>query len=297
MIPRDRKQLLLNPFQSWHCFMLSLGLLPGLVYLPIWLWSIARRMYMGSSSVVLNLCFIALGFYLIFEQRNKLKTFKADAEDRFVGYALVIGTVTMHSFLFSAPSLQAITSATSLIGVSLSVFGNRFVRKYTLAISMIVLGLLPKYLELGYSIGKIILPHDVLEKLMALVSGSILQLIGQPAIIHGKIIQVGNGAVNIADGCSGYSMAVILAGVGFIVGIFYKLKPMKTFWLMLTGVVIALTINVPRILLLTYSVIYWGDASFKFWHDGWGSQIVAGIMLTVFYYVSMAICKKTSVTA
>lgn len=280
------------PFRSWHHSIVTLGLLPGLLYIPIWLNSIIKRILTGSSSVFLSICFVALGSYLICKERDEIKKLRADSEDRFVGYAFIISSVTMYVLFFSSPSLQALTWTTALIGVSLAVFGNQFIRKFLLAILMIALGLLPKYLELGYTVGKLILPNDILERFMAIISGYTLQLMGQPAVIDGKIIQLGSGAVNIADGCSGYSMAVILAGTGFVMGIFYGAKTIKIALLMLSGIVIALTINIPRIILLTYSVVYWGDDSFKFWHGGWGSQIIAGIMFTVFYYVSSAICQS-----
>lgn len=297
MISLSKFRKLLKPFQSWYDFTIALSLLPGLIYLPIWLRLIAKRIFMGSASVALNICFIALGLYLIFEQKDELKKYTADDEDRFVGYALVFGSVIMYGLFFNVSYLQAITCATALIGTLLLIFGNRFVRKFALAVSMIGLGLLPKYHGLGYLTSDIFLPHNALGQFMALVSGSILQLIGQPATVHGQILQLGTGAVDVADGCSGYNMAVTLAGTGFVMGIFYKLKPIKVVFLMLAGAITALVINVPRIILLTYAVIYWGDDSFKFWHGGWGSQIVAGIMFTIFYYVSMAICKRGSITA
>ncbi len=287
-----RENILLFPLKSWHNGILFVGLLPGMVYMPIWIYLIAERAVMGSSSVFLNICFISLGCYQLFAQRSDVGVLTSDDEDRFVGYTLILGSVPMYFIFFSSASLQAITWSTALIGVSLAAYGNQFIRRYWLSILFIIFGLLPKYLDLGYTLGKLLIPNFALERLMASVSGLALRAMGQPAIVTGKIIQIGSGAVDIADGCSGYSMAMILAGVGFIMGIFYKVSTQKIALLALSGAVIALIINIPRIILLTYSVVYWDDDSFGFWHKGLGSQIIAGIMFTVFYYVSTAICKK-----
>lgn len=262
--------------------------------MPLWLYLIAQRILAGSSSVFLNVCFITLGLYQIFDKRNEIVALKSDNEDRLVGHVLTIGSVAMYFVFFTLPSIQAITWSAALVGASLAVFGNQFIRHHWISVFLIIFGLLPKYLDLGYTLGKLLIPNYALERLMASVSGLTLRLMGQPAIVTGKIIQVGSSAVDIADGCSGYGMAMILAGTGLVMGIFYKLNSHKIALLMLAGIVIALTVNVPRIILLTYSVVYWNDDSFRFWHIGLGSQIIAGVMFTAFYYTSMAICQKTN---
>ncbi|WOD39261.1 cyanoexosortase C [Nodosilinea sp. E11] len=284
--------LLLFPFRSWHNSVIFIGLIPGMAYIPLWIYLITERVIMGSSSVFLNVCFIALGLYQFFTQKNELLMLKSDSEDQIVGYALIIGAVVMYFIFFESYSLQAITWSTALIGVSLATFGNQFIRNYWVSILLIFFGLLPKYLDLGYTLGKVLIPNYALERLMASISGLVLSLMGQPAIVAGNVIQIGSKGVDIADGCSGFSMAMILAGVSLVMGIFYRLRPRKLGLLILLGVVIALVINVPRIILLTYSVVYWGDDAFRFWHTGLGSQLISGAMFTVFYYVSMAICKR-----
>lgn len=250
---------LLLPFKSFHNSIIFLGLLPGLAYIPLWIYLIAERIIIGSSSVFLNICFISLGCYQLFAQRSEVVLLRSDDEDRYVGYALILGAVIMYFIFFKSASLQAITWSAALIGVSLATFGNQFIRRYWLSILFITLGLLPKYLDLGYTFGKLLIPNFAFERLVASVSGLALRLMGQPAVVIGKIIQVGPKGVDIADGCSGYTMAMILAGVGLAMGVFYKPTPPKIGLLMLSGVVIAPTINVPGIILLTYSVVYWGD--------------------------------------
>ena len=42
---------------------------------------------------------------------------------------------------------------------------------------------------------------------------------------------------------------------------------------MTIGIVLALAFNVPRIVLMTLAVVYWGKDAFEFWHGAWGGQI------------------------
>ena len=93
-------------------------------------------------------------------------------------------------------------------------------------------------------------------------------------------------------GCNGFDMAFVLAGVGVIMGLFFKRSWSKIVALVAAGVSIALVFNVPRIMLLAFAVVYWGKESFEFWHGAIGGQIFATMLLTVYYYVAMAMLRK-----
>ena len=56
---------------------------------------------------------------------------------------------------------------------------------------------------------------------------------------------------------------------------------------MTIGIVLALAFNVPRIVLMTLAVVYWGKDAFEFWYGAWGGQIFSAIVMTTYYQIIM----------
>ncbi|MBD2260588.1 archaeosortase/exosortase family protein [Pseudanabaena sp. FACHB-2040] len=128
---------------------------------------------------------------------------------------------------------------------------------------------------------------------MAHAGAAALRVIGQPAIAEGSIVALPPaGAVNVDWGCNGFNMAFTMAAAGLIMGLFYKQRWYNTLSIMAVGTVLALIFNVPRIMLLTIASVYWGEASFKFWHGHWGGQLFSSVLFTVFYYAVMALINR-----
>ncbi|MBM0741358.1 archaeosortase/exosortase family protein [Phormidium sp. CLA17] len=144
-----------------------------------------------------------------------------------------------------------------------------------------------------------ILTGAQLEHGMAWASGLALRAIEQPVTVEGSILSLSTTieakkVVEVASGCSGFDMAFVLAGVGVIMGLFFKRSWSKIVALVAAGVFLALVFNVPRIMLLVFAVVYWGKDSFEFWHGAIGGQIFASILLTAYYYLAMAMLRKSA---
>jgi exosortase/archaeosortase family protein len=119
-----------------------------------------------------------------------------------------------------------------------------------------------------------------------------LRAIGFKANSLGAQLSLPEGAVLVASGCSGFDMSFTLMATGWLMGLFYRLRGRKTLLIMVSGVVLAMTLNVPRIMLLAISSVYWGKASFEFWHGPVGGQIFASVLFTIFYYLVMWIVNE-----
>lgn len=288
MLRHYSKQLLEKCFQSRHNLIVSSGLLIGLYYIPIWLISISQQLWNGSSSPVLNLGFLGLGCQILWQERSHFQQQRAYEDERFIGYMLMGGGATLLLTGLSSLSLQAFAWITVLAGAVYSTGGLGFIRKYWLPVGLVLISFYPDYIFLANAIWQFSTLDVVLESSMASVGVWVLQLIRQPAVAEGSIISLPTGAVNVASGCSGFDMGLVLAGTGIIASLFFKLSPIKSVGLIASGIAIALILNVPRIVLLTFAAVYWGEESFKFWHGTWGGQIFATILFTIYYYVIMA---------
>ncbi|MGP1384428.1 MAG: cyanoexosortase C [Thainema sp.] len=279
-------------WRSNHYRVVAIGCVIGVLYIPVWLYVITYRSLEGSSSVVLNVCFVGLGTYRLWQNRAQITKLQAVEEDRWIGYAFIIGGVVVYPFCLASPSLQSLVFILVAVGILLSSYGVRIFQRYWLSLLLLLGGFYPNYRFLAHTLWRSLTPTDMLESLMAQVGGFVLNNIGQSATVTGRIIELPGGAVDVGAGCSGFSMACALAGIGFVIGLFYQLRWPKTAGIMIAGIAISLTLNVPRIVLLAFAAIYWGEKSFAFWHDGWGSQIFATVMFTIYYYVIMAFVRQ-----
>ncbi|MFM2432056.1 MAG: cyanoexosortase, partial [Cyanobacteriota bacterium] len=125
-----------------------------------------------------------------------------------------------------------------------------------------------------------------------------LQAFGQADHGHpGAYVLLPAGAVWVGPGCSGFSMALVLLGTGFLIGKFTGMTWRKTLGIMLIGWFLAMIFNVPRIMLLAIASVYWGKQSFEFWHGPIGGQIFAGVLFTIYYYAAMWIIDRRSISA
>ena len=123
---------------------------------------------------------------------------------------------------------------------------------------------------------------------MAQVSSAAMRTLGFPAVQEGVYITFPTGAVEVGWGCNGLDMALSVAATGFIMGVLYKQKPLQMVTLIIIAAFISLLFNIPRLILVTIAHVYWGPWWFEFWHGFWGGQIFVGVLLTVYYYVMMA---------
>ncbi|PSN19039.1 exosortase/archaeosortase family protein, partial [filamentous cyanobacterium CCP5] len=136
-------------------------------------------------------------------------------------------------------------------------------------------------------------PYQFLETNMAAVASFAMRIIGFPATQEGVYITFPEGAVEVGWGCNGLDMALSIAATGLFMGILYKQQRVQMVMLIAIAAFISLLFNIPRLMLVTIAHVYWGPWWFNFWHGFWGGQIFVGLLLTVYYYVMMALIDNT----
>jgi exosortase len=284
--------LLRESFRTTHDRIVTCGLLLVVLgYLPFRLGEMLLKALQGSASILM-MGVVCLGGYQLWQQRHHLTKLKASDEDRLLGYVLIGGGVVLFPVCLFSIWSQTFISLVILAGVACSCWGLIFFRTYLLPALLICLGLLPNPGVVAQAFWETLTPPLMLERFTAWIALWALRAIGQPVSLQDTIIQLPGGAVHITWGCTGFNMALSVAVAGLLMGLFFKESPRKTLMLIAAGILLALLINIPRLVLLSMAEAYWGKSSFHFWHDGWGAQIVSGTLFTVYYYVAMALLKQ-----
>lgn len=288
-IPHQLRQRLRQALQTTDGRIRLGGLCVGLWYFPVWAGTLLRQFLEGSPDAMLVPLIAILGFYRLWQRRHSLAELQASAEDRLLGNMLIIGCALIYPFCLFDTWSQALVWALVLVGIACSIWGLPVLRRYWLENLLLVVSTYP---NLGFgarTVWRGLTPPYLLENLMAWLGTGALRAMGQPATAIDRFVTLPAGSVEVASGCSGLDMSITLSVTGILLGIFFKQSWRKTWTLVLVGVLIALVFNVPRIVLLTFASVYWGKSSFEFWHGSIGGQIFSAIMLTVYYYVAMAI--------
>lgn len=286
--PQQLSEFIKKGLSTHHGRVLGLVFLAALFYLPTFLSIIGRDILKGSAAVILNAGLLYLGCSKLYQSRAEIKA-KVLSDDRMIGHLLIIGGTFWLPFCYSSASLQALIFAFIIIGAAWSSFSPAVFGRFPLAWSMILVGLYPDIEFISGQLIKAFTGRYFFENLMAQIGTAVLQLMGQPAVTQGKFIVLPEGSVEVAFGCTGFDMAVVLSGVSFLLGLYLELPSKKIVLAVLYSLIIAFLLNIPRIVLLAFAAVYWGEDSFNFWHGFWGGQIFSGIMFTVYYYMIMAV--------
>jgi exosortase/archaeosortase family protein len=282
--------------RTTHNRIVSCGLLVvGLGYLPFRLGDILIRSLHGSS-VALMFAVLCLGVYQFWRQREKLSKLNASEEDRFMGHVLILSGSALFPFCFSSLWAQTVLCLLILGAIACSTWGLAFFKVCLLPAFLISAGLIPNPGILGHALWQTFIPPLLLERLTAWLGFWGLRAINQPAQLEGDMISLHNGSlagsVQVSWGCTGFSMAMSVAVAGLLMGLFFKQSFSRVILLMIAGIVLALVLNIPRVVLLALSVAYWGDSYFRFWHEGLGTQIFSTVLFTIYYYATMPLLKS-----
>lgn len=277
--------------QTSHNRIVTCGLIIFALYLPAWLSSLIHGIAAGSTNLFLNGGFIALGIERLWKRRRQLVSLEAYEDERWLGYIFILGPAAIFPFCLSSVSLQALICMVIAIGIAFSSWGLRFFRNYLLSVALLLISIYPDLGFLGNTVRRTLAPN-LLESFMAWAGSIALTAIGQPAVAQGSLLSLSKGSVEVASGCSGFDMAFTLAGTGLIMGLFFKQRGVKIVTLILAGVLLALILNIPRIMLVTIAAVYWGHESFEFWHGPWGGQMFATLLFTIYYYLVMGLVNQ-----
>lgn len=279
--------------ETWHGRFTLLGLVLGLLYLPLWSYHLFVRSLEGSSVWPLILGFIGVGFWLIWKKRQVLSQLEATEADKLIGYLLIISSALFFPFCSFAVWPLSILWIFTLSGIVISSWGISFLSRFPLPVFLIGATAYPKPGIFARAVWEAMTPSHFLDKFMALSGAAGLQLLGLPAVAEGSLVILPpEGAVHVDWGCNGFSMACTIAVAGFFMGIFLKQRWQTVSIMTIFGAILALIFNIPRIMLLTVASIHWGEESFNFWHGPWGGQLFTGVLFTVYYYTVMAMIKR-----
>ena len=285
--------LLKSAIKTWHGRFILAGLATGLFYFPVWLYDVYLSMKRGSTGIIILLFIFLLGLWQIWPQRKELTKTGACEADQVLGHLLIAGGIAMFPIWRFAIWPQSLLWLIILAGIATSTWGARFFLKFPLISLFVALTVYPRPSLFARLVWETFTPYRLLDRMMAAAAAFGLQIIGQPAIAEGPFVTISPvGSVDVNWDCNGFAMACTIAAFGLVMGLLLKQNWQKIGLIMLAGFVIGLVFNVPRIMLLTLASVYWGQESFDFWHSNWGSQIIAGIILTAYYYAVMAIIKR-----
>ncbi|MGB3299251.1 MAG: cyanoexosortase C [Phormidesmis sp.] len=285
--------LLQASLRTRHSRLVTLGLLIGFIFWPVWLYDVIQGTLQGAASLLLTAAF-ALGIYQLWVQRSALSRLRASSEDRWLGHLILIAGIGVVPFAASTEWSQKLIWLMILVGIALSTWGLSFFSRCPASIFLIALGLFPQPTAVGKTLWEAFTPPAMLERFMAWSGGVGLRLIGQSAEANWTIITLPGGSVDVNWGCSGYDLACIAAVASLLMALFFKQSFWKSSLILAMGIAVALVANVPRIMLVAMASAYWGEESFEFWHGFWGGQIFLSLLFSVHYYIVMAIVKRRS---
>lgn len=284
-------QFTMDLTKSWHGRIMLLSLITGFVFVTSWLPLLLTKAVEGSGFVFIVFSFI-WAFHKLWNDRSKLILLEALESDRVIGYTFILTGVLLFPFVRFSLWSQSLLWLFIMAGLAISTWGVQFFRLYPIVTLLLALTAYPKPGILAKLVWQAFTPYQFLERVMAQGGAAALRLIGQPAIAEGPYLAIPpNGAVEVNWGCNGFTMALAMAMAGLFMGIFFKKNWVFTLLIMIVGAVLALIFNIPRIMLLTMASVYWGEASFKFWHGTWGGQLFTSILFAIYYYAIMALIK------
>jgi exosortase len=275
--------------QLWTC-----GLLLEIYYLLHWGVMTFQQALAGSSNFLIGVSLISWSGQKIWRdsfgslRRDRSEQSKAVSEEKVLGNLLILaGIGIFFGYPATAAVIRVFACVMVLAGVLCSRFGLESLHRHWLSLLILIPGLHPNLERVARQIWDAFMPVGILEHFMAQAGSVVLRAIGFPAVSQNNLLILPTGSVNVASGCDGFSMAFTLAATGLVLGLFLAKCKRMVVLLVLCGALLAFGFNVPRVALMTIASIYWGQASFEFWHGPIGGQVFSAFLVTVYYYVAM----------
>ncbi|MEA5448607.1 cyanoexosortase C [Leptolyngbya sp. CCNP1308] len=278
--------------KDYHGRFILLGLSIGLFYFPIWVGYLVPKALRGKVGWFLIACMLLLAGAELWSRRQVLQNLKASAEDQLLGHLMIVFGAVLFPFCRFDIWPQAFLWLIILAGMACSTWGASIFTKFVLPSIFIGITTYPRIGLISRFIWDFITPYQFLEIKMAQASSLAMQAIGFPATHQGVYITFPEGAVQVGWGCNGLDMALSIAATGLFMGILYKQNRVQMAILIVIAMVVSLAFNIPRLMLVTLAHVYWGPWWFDFWHGFWGGQIFVGLLLTLYYYVMMAMIER-----
>jgi exosortase len=252
-------------------------------------------MVLAKSSVSLG--YLALAAKYLLNDRESLNKKRPILEEKVVGYLLLTVGFILFIYFYGSASFQYISFFLIFCGGAMALWGASFFVSHAFSCLLIAVGLYPNIIFITHKLWKFSTTPFILENFMGKLAGRALEFVGKDVTVQERFIAIGSSAVEVAPGCSGFDTAISIASVGLLLGLFYKQKWPKIFFVILIGIFLALLINVPRVMLLAYVVGNQDQSAFEFWHGSWGGQVFMGLLFTPYYYLVMAVFEDKKIQA
>lgn len=282
--------------KTTHGKVTLLGLSVGLIYLPVWLGYLIPQAFRGKIGWFLVFSMLFLAGLELWSKRPVLSQLEASEEDRLLGYLLTGSGILLFPFCRFAMWSQSLLWLIILAGIVCSTWGLKFFQRFMVPTFFVGMTVYPRIGLISRFLWELLTPPQFLETVMAWGGTLGMRAVGFPATQKGIFITFPEGAVEVGWGCNGLDMAITIAAAGLFMGLLYKQKKGQMVWLILSGALVALVFNIPRLMLVTVAHVYWGPWWFNFWHGFWGGQIFSGIVFTIYYYIFMALIRKSQQT-
>jgi exosortase len=119
--------------------------------------------------------------------------------------------------------------------------------------------------------------HALTQNLMRVVASISVELLGWldiPAVQRGNLIELSTGVVGVDEACSGIRSLQSTVMAALFIGELYLFRWPLRLLLVLTGTVLAFSLNVARALFLAWQAASDGSGAIEKWHDSAGITIV-----------------------
>ena len=177
----------------------------------------------------------------------------------------------MHTQLLSAAALML-----SLPGFSLLLLGTRRTRAIAFPLAFLAFSL-PIPLAFTEQI------HWQLRQIATAGTSAIVPLLGIPLFVEGTTLHMANGALEVADACSGFSTLYAAVAVAALTA-YSTRSPMRRAVVLLSAVPLAIAANLLRVIALVLLVVWQGPAILEtFVHPLSGLATFALVLPVIFW--------------
>ncbi len=108
-------------------------------------------------------------------------------------------------------------------------------------------------------------------------------LIGIPTLAHGNVIEVATGQVNVDEACSGIRSFQATLMISLFLGELYQLTVGRRAVCLVAGFLLALLLNLARLLVLVWVATRQGIPAISRWHDPTGVLILLGCFSALWF--------------
>lgn len=112
----------------------------------------------------------------------------------------------------------------------------------------------------------------------AAIAAEVVSASGHPALVHGRVIEVGSGRLGVDDACSGMRSLQTVTMMAWFFAVLYRLRAVRAARLILAAWGLALGVNLARTITLTWLAATQSAAKADAWHDTAGG---AGMLITL----------------